>query len=158
MFQALETDAQVDGLLRCVRQHMAVGGSCVITMYKPRFEPDVLRERWPTEEETKDWEAVIDGERIVASDRRRRMDRDRLVLYPELVFRRYRGDVQVDEVVMPITMRCWYPEQVFRLLESRGFQVVNTWGGYAGEAFGEGQELIVQFRESDGTSPVPVGP
>ena len=73
------------------------------------------------------------------------MDSARLVLYPELVYRRYGGDELLEEVAMPIVMRCWYPDQITKLVEDQGFRVRNTWGGYHGEAFGEGGELVVQF-------------
>ena len=49
---------------------------------------------------------------LTLHDRRPRMDRERLVLYPELIYRRYRDDVLVDEAVLKIAMRCYYPEEL----------------------------------------------
>jgi hypothetical protein len=34
------------------------------------------------------------------------------------------------------------------LIADQGFLVVNQWGGYAGEPYGEAPELIVEFAES----------
>jgi SAM-dependent methyltransferase len=145
VFQALELDEQVAGCLASIHRHIGPEGACVLTMFRPRYSPDELRSRWIAPESI-DWEREVDGERIVAGDRRPRLDGDRLVLYPELFFRRYRDGELLEEVVMPIVMRCWYPEQLTRLLEEHGFEITGTWGGYHGEAFGEGQELIVRFR------------
>jgi hypothetical protein len=45
-------------------------------------------------------------------------------------------------------MRCYYPEQLLSLIADQGFLIVNRWGGYAGEPYGEGPELIVEFAGS----------
>jgi hypothetical protein len=67
---------------------------------------------------------------------------------PELVYRRYDEDELVDIAVLEIAMRCYYPEEVLRLIADHGFLIVNKWGGYAGEPYGEGPELIVEFARS----------
>ena len=36
VFQLLETDAQVDGLLRCVQPHLAPGGTCILNVFQPQ--------------------------------------------------------------------------------------------------------------------------
>jgi hypothetical protein len=73
------------------------------------------------------------------------MDADKLVLYPELIYRRYQGKKLVDEAVLKIAMRCYYPEEFVQLIVRYGFRVLNRWGGYAGEPYGKGPELVVQF-------------
>jgi len=83
------------------------------------------------------------------------MDRDNLVLYPELIYRSYEGDILKNETVLSIVMRCYYPGQLERLVTDHGFKTLGRWGGYAGEAFGEGPELIIQF--ADGDPPFPTG-
>ena len=85
------------------------------------------------------------GGRVTCSDRRVRVQADPLVLYPELVYRRFHGEDLVDEAVLRIAMRCYYPEEFIDLVESEGFTVFGRWGGYRGEAFGEGGELVVEF-------------
>jgi hypothetical protein len=69
-------------------------------------------------------------------------------VYPELVYRRYEADELVDEAVLRIPLRCYYPEELLSLIADQGFLIVNRWGGYAGEPYGEGPELIVEFAES----------
>ena len=53
----------------------------------------------------------------------------------------------VDEVVLKIAMRCYYPEEFMQLIINQGFRVLQQWGGYAGELYGQGSELIVQFTQ-----------
>ncbi len=150
VFQALEIDEQVEGLFHCVRRHLAEKGTCILTMFNPMHDPDTMRREWVRAGETDDWARDLEnGERIVATDRRPRLDSDKLVLYPELIYRRYRGDELLETVVMPIAMRCWYPDQITALIVYNRFCIVATWGGYCGERFGEGGELIVQFAARD---------
>ena len=59
------------------------------------------------------------------------------------------GDVLQDELVWPIAMRCYYPDQLLQLLEAVGFQGTGRWGGYEGEPYGEGPELVVEFTVAD---------
>ena len=73
--------------------------------------------------------------------------------YPELVYRLYaegyaghEGVILRDEVVQPLSMRCYYPDQFLRLIESHGFRVIARWGGYNGEAYGDGPELVAQCK------------
>jgi hypothetical protein len=109
------------------------------------MDPDRMRHEWCTDGECFAWEVPVDGGRVTLHDRRPRMDRKRLVLHPELIYRRYRGDELIDEVVLRISMRCYYPDELQRLVMDEGFRVVNKWGGYAGEQYGEGPELIIKF-------------
>ncbi len=73
------------------------------------------------------------------------MDPGKLVLYPELIYRRYEGEVLQGEAVLKIAMRCYYPEELEQIILGHGFRIVDRWGGYAGEPYGKGPELVVQF-------------
>ncbi len=147
VLQNLETDAEVDGLFRCVHKHLASGGSCILNVFNPNRDPETLRREWCTDVETLNWEMPIEGGRLACYDRRPRMDKDKLVLYPELVYRRYEGDVLREEAVLKLVMRCYYPDEFEELVVAHGFKVANRWGGYQGEPYGEGQELVIQFAE-----------
>ena len=50
-------------------------------------------------------------------------------------------------------MRCYYPDEFEQLINGHGFEIVQRWGGYAGEIYGEGPELVIEFRE--GSSQLP---
>ncbi len=146
VFQALETDPEVEGCLRCIAAHLAENGSCVLSMFNPVRSWNELLRGWRREEEVPEWEATLPGgERIVCSSLCQNLEPQKQVLYPDLVYRRFQGDRVIEHFVQPISMRCWYPDEIQTLLEERGFRLVSKWGGYRGEAYGEGPELILQF-------------
>ncbi|HSB89569.1 MAG TPA: class I SAM-dependent methyltransferase [Anaerolineales bacterium] len=145
VFQTLETDREVSGYFTTVRTHLSSGGTAILTLFRPSLDADRMRREWATDHERFRWEVPFEGGRVTLHDRRAHMDREKLVLYPELVYRRYEQDRLVDETVLKISMRCYYPEELLSLIADQEFVIVNRWGGYAGEPYGEGPELIVEF-------------
>ena len=148
VMQNLETDEEVDGLFACIHRHLAPGGSCILNVFRPNYEREALRQRWGSQEEITDWEIPLEGGRLVCSNRRARIDAEKLILYPELIYRRYVGDGLEEEAVLKIVMRCYYPDDFEQLVRSHGFKIVNRWGGYLGESYGVGGELVLQFVEN----------
>lgn len=148
VFQTLETDGEVAGFFKTIQDHLAQEGTAILNVFRPSLDRDRIRKEWVTDVERFRWEVPFEGARVTMHDRRSRMDRGRLVLYPELIYRRYREDELVDEAVLEIAMRCYYPQELLSLIAGHGFRVVNTCGGYAGERYGEGPELIVEFAWS----------
>ena len=150
VMQNLESDAQVDGLFATVQSHLAPDGTCILTAFRPNRGREELIRYWTAEEapvasETQHWETLVEGDRITCSERRARIDAERMVLYPELVYRRYRGDQMIDKAILKIAMRCYYPDEFMELITAHGFTIVDSWGGYHGERCGEGPELVIQF-------------
>jgi hypothetical protein len=43
-------------------------------------------------------------------------------------------------------MRCHYPDEFEALIRDHGFTVTNRWGGYRGETYGDGPELVVECQ------------
>jgi SAM-dependent methyltransferase len=146
VLQNLEKDAQVDGLFGCIRRHLAPRGSCVLNVFNPKWPREELLRRWITQEETFAWEVSLPDGWLTCHDRRQRLDRDPLVLYPELVWRRYAGEALVDEATLKIAMRCYYPDEFEALVVSHGFRILERCGGYARERYGEGPELVLRFE------------
>jgi SAM-dependent methyltransferase len=149
VFQLLETDAQVEGLFRCVRTHLAPGGSCILNVFRPELNAERLRQTWCQPDELLSWETTVAGDEVRCYERRPRMDRERLILYPELIYRRYRRGVLVEEAVLKIPRTCYSPEAFEQVITRHDFHIIQRWGGYAGEAYGEGPELVVQFTIRD---------
>lgn len=146
VLQNLETDVEVEGLFRCIGRHLAPNGTAILNVFRPSMGPDELRTRWVSPGERLEWEAPYEGGRLTCHDRRLRVDEQHGVLYPDLVYRRYEGAVLLEEVVLHLVMRCYWPETFEKLVTTHGFQIVNRWGGYEGEAYGEGSELVLQFQ------------
>ncbi len=148
VFQNLETDEEVDGLFECVHRHLAPGGSCILNVFNPKRSAEEMRRTWCVPEEVLEWEKMLDGGRRLARFLRRpRMDTEKMIVYPELVYRRYDGDVLEDEAVLKIAMRCYYPDEFAQLVTDHGFTLIDRWGGYAGEPYGQGPELVLKFSE-----------
>jgi SAM-dependent methyltransferase len=147
VLQNLETDQEVDGLFRCIRRHLTPNGTCILNVFRPYLESEDLRKQWSTTEETKSWEVPIQGGKLVCYDRRARINADKLILYPELIYRRYEGETLAEESVLKIVMRCYYPNTFEKLICEHGYAILNRWGGYEGEVYGQGPELVIQFGE-----------
>ncbi len=45
-------------------------------------------------------------------------------------------------------MKCYYPDEFRALTAGNGFTILNAWGGYRGEVYGQGNELVVSFSLS----------
>jgi hypothetical protein len=129
-----------------VRRHLAPNGTCILNAFNPFCGPDELQDKWLVPGERLIWETATTDGRVACFDRRVRIDREELVVYPDLVYRHYRGQVLVQEAVLHLAMRCYYPETFEQLILDHQYEIVNRWGGYRGEQYGKGPELIVQFR------------
>jgi len=145
VLQNLELDSQVEGLLQCIGAHLAPGGRCILNTFHPNLSPDAMRTGWVSGGEKLAWAVETPDGRVACYEKRSRIDAERLVIYPELVYRRSRGDQILEEAVLQIAMRCYYPEDLTSVVESHGFRVLEKWGGYAGEVYGEDNELVVEF-------------
>ena len=147
VLQNLESDEQVDGLFDAVRQHLKPNGRCILNVFHPRFDRESMKRRWCNSTEEFLWELPVGNQVVKLFDKRASMDPHEMVLYPRLIWREYEGDTMVKETVLDISMRCYYPDEFKRLITEHGFQVVNLWGGYAGEPYGAGPELVIEFKD-----------
>lgn len=147
VFQNLETDAQTDGFFHTVRRHLSSQGTCILNVFNPNRDADAMRTGWVSQDEIVRWEIELGNERIVCSDKYTSIDAEKLILYPELIYRRFAGDELVDETILRIAMRCYYPDEFEQIITDHGFTVLQRWGGYHGEPYGVGAELVVEFGE-----------
>jgi SAM-dependent methyltransferase len=146
VFQLLETETHIDGLCKCVRAHLTSGGTCILNVFHPQGGFERERQAWGTVTEVCRWEATVNGGRLRCDERRAHLDPARRILYPELVYRHFVGNTWIEDVALKIPRRCYAPDEFERVIREHGFQIVQHWGGYAGERYGEGPELVVQFR------------
>ncbi len=51
-------------------------------------------------------------------------------------------------------MRVWYPDELIEMIESHGFEITDRFGGYEGDRWREGSELVVVFRAGDARQPL----
>jgi SAM-dependent methyltransferase len=145
VFQLLDTEAQVEGLFRCLRAHLAPGGTGILNVFHPQGGFEQVRQEWERVPEVCVWEATVEGVRLRCDERRARLDPATHILYPELIYSCAVGDTWIEEAVLKIPRRCYTPEGFEGVIRAHGFQIIQRWGGYAGEHYGKGPELIVQF-------------
>jgi hypothetical protein len=134
------------GLLSGIRRHLSPEGRCILNTFNTLGSREELVTRWSTPDESLDWETRTEGGRIACYARRLGIDSSPLVLHPELVYRVYRGDDLVEETFHRFVMRCYYPDELVARIRAEGFRVTATFGGYAGEEYGSGTELLVEFE------------
>jgi hypothetical protein len=112
-------------------------GRFIMHVFKPR---GVLDESW-VQPESFDWE-VIDpetGKRVKRYERRRRIDRERQVLYVDLV---YRVEGSSEDIVEPLTISYFFEKQMRSLLRRHGFRIIEELGYFDGRPIAAGPELI----------------
>ena len=118
-----------------------------MSVLKRKGKKAEMLKTWAQPGEQVRWEKTLaDGSRVVHSELYERITSDPMVLFPHLIYRKYADGKLVDELKQSIRMRCYYPDEFKQRIESYGFQIVDSWGGYRGEEYGAGKELIVKFR------------
>lgn len=147
VMQNLETDAQVDGLMRCIKKHLVPGGEAILNTFSPRGGLDELKAFWsPRDGQTPCWTKPDGDHTVTMSDDCRVFRDDPLAVYPKLIYRRYnKHNELIDESIMEIVMRVWQPDELLDLIERHGLKVTQRLGGYEGEPWGQGPELVVAF-------------
>jgi len=145
VIQALETDSAVDGLFEVIRAHLSPSGSAILNAFKPNRPRDELHATWAQPEQLVK-EMPWKGGTLQMWDLRERLDTSRDIIYPTLIYRHLDADGHlVREHRQRICMRCWWPDDFTKLITNRRFHILESWGGYAGEPYGEGNELVVRF-------------
>jgi hypothetical protein len=147
VMQTLEADDEVAGMMRTIREHLAPHGTAILNAFCPNVSREEALRTWVRQEEQLDGETPLPGGgKLVRSHTRPRMQSEPLIGYPELIYRRYSatGDLE-DEAILKIAMRFWYPEELEQLVITNGFRVTDRRGGYHGENWGEGPELVIRF-------------
>lgn len=146
VFQNLETDEQVDGFFETVRAHLAPSGSCIINAFRPFGTEAEVRQRWAgMSAESLRWEHPLGAGVLRSYDRIRAVNPTRFIAYPRLTYRYFENEMLKDEAVLDISMNAYAPDDFARLVTARGLAVLEQWGGYSGEAYGAGPELVIQF-------------
>ncbi|MEM1212264.1 MAG: class I SAM-dependent methyltransferase [Planctomycetota bacterium] len=148
VMQNLDADAEVAGLLQTIGRHLAPGGEAILNTFRPHSPPEDLPARWSSRDgSTYDEKQTALG-LLRLRDDCRRFQLEPLIVYPVLTYERVEDGKVVDTAEMPVSMRVWYPDQLERLLTDAGFRVTGRWGGYAGETWDEGPELVIGFTHA----------
>ncbi len=146
VMQNLKTDAQLDGLFGTIERHLAPGGRAILNVFKPRVDRERLVAAWSSGSERVHEPRDTAVGRVRLVERLAGVQRQPLVLYPELRYELLGCDDEVQDVAeLKIAMRVYYPDEFLGLFTSRGVSILERHGGYAGETYADGPELIVEF-------------
>ena len=146
VLQNIETEVEL--FFEVVSEHMAPDGSAIVTTYMPNRSRKELIEKWSTQTEFEVWRKHDGADVIQHSVRYGGVREDPLTLYPDQIYRRFRSGELVEEAVSSPPMRVYYPDELVETIEQAGFLITDRWGGYHGETFGEGPELVVRFTHA----------
>lgn len=140
-FQALTSYDQQRGCLLSVRRHLVPGGRFILDVFMPH--PRILGS-WECPHERVDWVArdPKTGETITRRSRRRRIDVERQIIYPELIFEVVAKDGTTRTFSDQLALRFFYPYQMQTLLLTHGFRIDEEWGDYHRGELGYGPEQV----------------
>jgi cyclopropane fatty-acyl-phospholipid synthase-like methyltransferase len=111
VFQNVEIDDQVDGLFQCIRKHLSPDGSCILNVMHPR-PVDLIQESWGEDTEIFCLELPFQDGYVTCHERRQHFDAQKLVMYPESIYRRYVDGKVIETATQRICMRLYYPEDL----------------------------------------------
>ena len=146
VFQSLETESERLNLLKTIEEHLDSKGLVILNIFNPYLNKEDMKTKWLQEGEINCGEAILEnGDVLKHSEARKHLDVKNQIFYVDLIYRRYRNNKLVDEHINPICMKYYYPDEFKNLISQNGFVIKNCWGGYKGEIYGQGPELVVSF-------------
>jgi SAM-dependent methyltransferase len=148
VFQNIDDDNAIEAFFDTIRFHLAENGKCILNVFKPFGETEnEVRKKWDTmKANRKAWEHDFKSAKIVCYDRISNVHPIKFICYPTITYELYENNQVVDKVEMNISMRCYFPGDFIKIIEDNGFIIEEKWGGYSGEVYGKGPELVAKFR------------
>lgn len=126
--QDISTVEDVEATLACVRAHLAPDGLFLFDVFNPSIYLMVERERESTEAFNF---RTADGKRIIVRETCRYHASSQVNKV------RWHFDIEGVESVEEFGMRCYYPLELEVLLKHNGFRVLQKFGTFGEEPFGE---------------------
>lgn len=150
VMQNLESNEQVQGMMQVIKRHLKPGGEAVLNTFRPRGGFDALAEFWDARDgSTVAATFALDEDRVDLFEDCRVYKSDPARVYPKLIYRRHNpAGERTDEAVLDIVMRVWQADELIELVERNDFKVTQRFGGYQGEPWDEGPELVVAFTHA----------
>lgn len=148
VLQALESDKEVRGFFETIAKHLNPAGKGIVNVFKPKMSAEEMKKSWCRPGEIINQEIDLDdGSHLVYAFRQQKMDKEKLVLYPDMIYRRYVAGALVEEIIHSIKMRCYYAEEFKQLITGLGFSITGLWGGYNNEEYNVGPEFVIEFKK-----------
>lgn len=149
VIQAIETLEGFQHCLKCVNEHLKDDGFCIVGAFKPKLSKEQMAISWINEQPLFSKEIVdpATGYTVKAFAERMKMDAEKQVLYPAIIYKIYSDGKLIDELNQNIVMKYYYADEFEKIISEAGFRVLAKYGGYHGETYGEGNELIIKFSK-----------
>lgn len=144
-FQTMLGDDDIDAFFNTVRRHLTPTGRCILTALRPQNSDKAFQAAWASAPERLAWSVNTREGLVQCFHLPKAVDPVRRIASWTLLYRRSEGGNTLEESSLPITFRFFRAEQLQRIIERAGFAVTGSWGGYSGEEYGMGPELIVEF-------------
>ena len=146
VLQVLETEKEVVDFLKNIKNHISPEGLAILNIFNPNKSRKDMETKWMEYDEIDRGETHLEnGDLLKYSELKKRLDSVNQIFYVDLIYRRYRNSRLIDEHINPICMRYYYPDEFKYLISQNGFILRDFWGGYKGENYGEGSELVLSF-------------
>lgn len=145
LFQTLIDDDEIDAFFDGIRRNLSVTGRCIVTALRPQNEDGAFQAAWASGPEKLAWSVDTPEGLVQCFHSPRGADPGRLTASWALVYRRSVGGTVLEESTLPISFRFFRARELLQVIERAGFVVTNCWGGYSGEEYGRGPELIAEF-------------
>ncbi|MEN8240968.1 MAG: class I SAM-dependent methyltransferase [Chloroflexota bacterium] len=152
VFQLLTEDQQIQGFFETVRKHLAPGGKMILNAFRPFGPPKEILTKNSSVDNHYDYDLPFKDGRLMRFHTFRQpaiWEGEKLVFFPNLIYQYWFDGELIEESLNEISMRVWYPNQLLDLIETHSFNIVNRWGGYQGEDYGAGPELVIAFGLED---------
>jgi len=147
VIQCCESDLQLQGVFQSIKNHLKPNGYCILNAFNPYLPKDEMASKWINDAAEFDSKIKMEnGDLLVVSEKREKIDPETQTLYTDLIYKRHRDNKVIDTFVNSIFMKYFYPDEFIDIIEKNGFEIKNKWGGYKNEVYGEGNELVVAFK------------
>lgn len=147
-FQALIDDSQVASCLRCVRNNLSSNGRFVVNTF--HVVPKDRVSAYSAEQT--DWERydTDSGERVRRARRIVAVDRERQVMYPEVIYYVTDASGRVERHSDRLALRYYFEYQLQILLVCAGFRIDSRYCDFSRSTAKSGSEFIFVCRHSVG--------
>jgi len=148
-FQMLADEKKEITALKRIHRHLEDGGTFIFTTGNPKTYLDL---DWSDKSEQFEWQNIDPqtGNMVRSYHIREHLDREKQILYPLIVFRIIKKDGSEEKIQHPLAWKYFTIEQLTRMVESNGFEIVETRGEFNGsKPIGQGIEFIFVCRKKE---------
>ncbi|PPT17143.1 class I SAM-dependent methyltransferase [Xanthomonas arboricola] len=149
VFQNLMYDNEVAGFFSCLDRCLLPNAVAIFDVFMPNFSSEEFLKLGPSAR-CLDWEKELDdGSRFSKSSERIFVSKSPPFVISRITYERVSGSgISIDVSTIDVPMRIWQPDELIEVVRSHGYEVLRKHGGFAGEAWGEGPDLVLEIHRA----------